>query len=53
VFVNADRLANTGSAAIWLALGELGSSLDRGARELGLGADATKFLLGGFSYVHG
>lgn len=53
VFVNADRLANTGSAAIWLALAELRPSLDPGARVLALGAEATKFMFGGFSYVHG
>src|SRR5262249_58028513 len=32
VFVNADRLGNTGSAAIWLALAELRSRLEPGAR---------------------
>jgi 3-oxoacyl-[acyl-carrier-protein] synthase-3 len=53
IFVNADRLANTGSAAIWLALADLRSRLDPGARVLALGAEATKFMFGGFSYVHG
>ena len=53
VFVNADRLGNTGSAAIWLALAALRSRLAPGARVLVLGAEATKYMFGGFSYVHG
>jgi 3-oxoacyl-[acyl-carrier-protein] synthase III len=53
VFVNADRLGNTGSAAIWLALAELRSRLDPGRRVLALGAEATKYMFGGFLYVHG
>ena len=53
VFVNADRLGNTGSAAIWLALAELRPSLEPGASVLALGAEATKYMFGGFSYVHG
>jgi len=53
VFVNADSLGNTGSAAIWLALAELRSSLDPGRRVLALGAEATKYMFGGFLYVHG
>ncbi len=53
VFVNADRVGNTGSAAIWLALAELRSTLASGARVLALGAEATKYMFGGFSYVHG
>ena len=53
VFVNADRVGNTGSAAIWLALAELRPSLGHGARVLALGAEATKYMFGGFSYVHG
>ena len=53
VFVNADRLGNTGSAAIWLALAELRPSLEPGATVLALGAEATKYMFGGFSYVHG
>jgi 3-oxoacyl-[acyl-carrier-protein] synthase III len=53
VFVNADRLGNTGSAAIWLALAELRLSLEPGATVLALGAEATKYMFGGFSYVHG
>ena len=53
VFVNADSLGNTGSAAIWLALAELRSRLDPGRRVLALGAEATKYMFGGFLYVHG
>ena len=53
VFVNAERLGNTGSAAIWLALAELRSSLGPGASVLALGAEATKYMFGGFHYVHG
>jgi 3-oxoacyl-[acyl-carrier-protein] synthase-3 len=53
IFVNADHVGNTGSAAIWLALAELRSRLTLGARVLTLGAEATKYMFGGFCYVHG
>jgi 3-oxoacyl-[acyl-carrier-protein] synthase-3 len=53
VFVNARRLGNTGSAAIWLALAELRWILEYGATVLALGAEATKYMFGGFLYVHG
>jgi len=53
VFVNAGRLGNTGSAAVWLALAELRTSLETGASVLALGAEATKYMFGGFHYVHG
>jgi 3-oxoacyl-[acyl-carrier-protein] synthase-3 len=53
VFVNADRLGNTGSAAVWLALAELRPLLEPGATVLALGAEATKYMFGGFHYVHG
>lgn len=53
VFVNAGRLGNTGSAAMWLALAELRSGLVPGARVLALGAEATKYMFGGFAYIHG
>ncbi len=54
LFVNADRVGNTGSAAIWIALAELcGTKLANGARLLALGAEASKFIYGGFAYVHG
>ena len=53
IFVNAGRVGNTGSAAIWLALAELrAGGLARGAQVIALGAEATRYLHGGFSYVH-
>lgn len=53
VFVNAQRIGNTGSAAIWLALAELRAGLEPHASVLALGAEATKYMFGGFSYRHG
>ena len=48
-FVNADRVGNTGSAAIWLALDEMrGSGTWPGHCALVLGAEATKHMHGGF-----
>jgi 3-oxoacyl-[acyl-carrier-protein] synthase III len=53
VFGNANQVGNTGSAAIWLALAELrGGALPDGSRVLALGAEATKFMHGGFLYEH-
>ena len=52
VFVNADRVGNTGSAAVWLALAELRTRLHVGDSVCVLGAEATKYLFGGFHYVH-
>ena len=53
VFGNADRVGNTGSTAIWLALAELrAGGLAKGAHVLALGAEATKFMHGGFLYEH-
>lgn len=50
-FVNADRLGNTGSAAIWLALAELRATRQRPrSATLVLGAEATKYMHGGFVY---
>jgi 3-oxoacyl-[acyl-carrier-protein] synthase-3 len=51
VFVNADRVGNTGSAAIWLALAELRSLARPGSTALVLGAEATKHMFGGFLYA--
>jgi 3-oxoacyl-[acyl-carrier-protein] synthase III len=51
VFVNADRVGNTGSAAIWLALAELHAQARGGTRALVLGAEATKHMFGGFLYA--
>lgn len=53
IFVNAGRLGNTGSAAIWLAFDALRGDLASGARVTTLGAEATKHMFGGFGYVHG
>jgi 3-oxoacyl-[acyl-carrier-protein] synthase III len=54
IFVNADRLGNCGSAAIWIALADLRSTAPTsGMRVLALGAEASKFIYGGFAYVHG
>jgi len=48
-FVNADRVGNTGSAAIWIALAELRArGLAPATRTVVLGAEATKFMFGGF-----
>ena len=54
IFVTADRLGNLGSAAIWVALDRLRRSglMERGQRVLVLGAEATKYLYGGFVYQH-
>lgn len=54
VFVNANRVGNTGSAAIWIALAELrAAGLAAGSKTLVLGAEATKYMHGGFHYQHG
>jgi 3-oxoacyl-[acyl-carrier-protein] synthase III len=48
-FGNAGRVGNTGSAAMWLALDELRhGALNSGERALFLGAEATKYMHGGF-----
>ena len=52
VFVNADRVGNTGSAAMWIALAELrAEGITGGSRTLALGAEATKYMHGGFVHV--
>jgi 3-oxoacyl-[acyl-carrier-protein] synthase-3 len=51
VFVNADSIGNTGSAAIWLALTALRARAHRDATALVLGAEATKHMFGGCLYV--
>jgi len=53
IVVTADRLGNTGSAAIWLALALLRPTLKPGQTVLALGAEATDFMFGGFRYCHG
>ena len=48
-FGNAKRVGNTGSAAMWLALDELRhGALLSGQKALFLGAEATKYMHGGF-----
>jgi 3-oxoacyl-[acyl-carrier-protein] synthase-3 len=55
VVCEAHTVGNLGSAAMWLALDRLRRSgrLGSGDRVLVLGAEATKYLYGGFVYVHG
>lgn len=54
MFVNADRLGNTGSAAIWLALDALRRGpIARGETAVVLGAEASKHMYGGLAYAHG
>ena len=53
-FVNANRMGNTGSAAIWLALAEIrANGVQPGTRIVALGAEATKYMYGGFAYDQG
>jgi len=54
IYVTADKLGNLGSAAIWVSLDMLRRSgdLKKGQRVLILGAEASKFLYGGFVYQH-
>lgn len=52
VVVNADKVGNTGSAAIWLALSMMQDQFETGQRLLALGAEATKYMFGGFLYQH-
>jgi len=46
VVVHADRVGNTGSAAIWLAFDEIRKSLSPGQSVLVLGAEATQYMYG-------
>ncbi|MFC3593382.1 3-oxoacyl-ACP synthase III family protein [Novosphingobium piscinae] len=50
VFVQADRIGNTGSAAIWIALDTLRASAAPGEDIVVLGAEASKHMYGGFAY---
>lgn len=52
VVVNADKVGNTGSAAIWLALSMTQKQFEPGQKLLALGAEATKYMFGGFLYQH-
>ena len=51
-FVQAGRTGNTGSAAIWIALDTLREQAKRGSQTVILGAEASKYMYGGFSYHH-
>ena len=55
VICEANILGNIGSASIWVALDRLRRSgrLAVGDRVLVLGAEASKYMYGGFLYVHG
>jgi 3-oxoacyl-[acyl-carrier-protein] synthase III len=55
VICDATLLGNLGSAAIWVALDRLRRSgrLAPGDRVVVLGAEATKYMYGGFVYAHG
>lgn len=55
IVVDGDRVGNLGSASIWVALHRLRASgrLQQGQRVIVLGAEATKYLFGGFVYTHG
>jgi len=54
VVVTADTLGNLGSAAIWVSFDRLRRTgeLEIGQRVLVLGAEASKYLYGGFVYTH-
>lgn len=54
IVVDADKLGNLGSAAIWVSLDRLRTSgnLNKGDKVLILGAEATKYMYGGFVYQH-
>lgn len=54
IIADAKILGNTGSAAIWLSLDKLRRSgrLQLGDKVLVLGAEATKYMYGGFVYQH-
>lgn len=53
IYINANRLGNTGSAAMWIALAELREGwMKPGMRAAALGAEASKYMYGGFIYEH-
>ena len=52
VFVQADKIGNTGSAAIWIALDTLRAKAAPGEDIVVLGAEASKHMFGGFAYRH-
>lgn len=54
IYSTAEKFGNLGSAAIWAALADLLNQelLEPGDRVLVLGAEATKYMYGGFVYTH-
>lgn len=52
MFVQADRIGNTGSAAIWIALDSIRRIAANGEQVVVLGAEASKHMYGGFAYRH-
>lgn len=52
MFVQADRIGNTGSAAIWIALDTVRRAARQNDRVVVLGAEASKHMYGGFAYRH-
>ncbi|MCF6777665.1 hypothetical protein L3V83_13930 [Thiotrichales bacterium 19X7-9] len=54
IILHANKVGNMGSAAIWYSLDQLLKSnrLSQGDKVLVLGAEATKYLYGGFVYQH-
>lgn len=52
MFVQADRIGNTGSAAIWIALDSVRHNAAPGQQIVILGAEASKHMYGGFAYRH-
>lgn len=52
MFVQADRIGNTGSAAIWIALDTMRRSAGPDEQIVVLGAEASKHMYGGFAYRH-
>lgn len=53
LFVQADRIGNTGSAAIWIAFDTLRARARAEDTVVVLGAEASKHMFGGFAYRHG
>lgn len=52
IIVEASNVGNTGSAAIWLGLDSVRKNLKNKEKVLVLGAEATKYMYGGFLYEH-
>lgn len=54
IYSTAEKYGNLGSAAIWAALADVVKHglLNRGDKVLVLGAEATKYIYGGFVYTH-